>query len=45
MLDREATLRDATAAAALRGELAKLDPAAVDVAALLGALDALFPCP
>ena len=45
VLDREATLRDPAAAAALRAELAKLDPAAVDVAALLGALDALFPCP
>ncbi len=43
VLDREATARDATKAAVLRAELAR-DAASVDEKALLGALDALFPC-
>lgn len=45
VLDREATARDPAAAAVLRAELARADPAAVDVAAARSALDALFPCP
>jgi len=45
VLDREATLRDPAAAAVLRAELAKTDPATVDTAKLTSALDALFPCP
>jgi len=45
VLDREATARDPAAAAVLRAELARPDPAAVDVPAAREALDALFPCP
>jgi hypothetical protein len=45
VLDREATLRDAANATTLRAELAKNDPAAVDVPGLVAALDAIFPCP
>lgn len=45
VLDRAATERDATAAATLRTEFAKTDPAQVDVAAATAALDSLFPCP
>lgn len=44
-LDRVAVERDAAAATALRTEVARTDPSAVDVPALLGALDALFVCP
>ncbi|MBI2389010.1 MAG: hypothetical protein HYV09_05270 [Deltaproteobacteria bacterium] len=45
VLDRAATARDAAKAAVLRAELAKTTPDGVDQAKLLGALDALFPCP
>lgn len=45
VLDREATVRNATTAAVLRDELSKPDPATVDEAGLLRAIDALFPCP
>lgn len=45
VLDREATSRDATQAAALRTELGRSAPADVDVSAALTALDALFECP
>ncbi|MBI5501062.1 MAG: hypothetical protein HY907_12525 [Deltaproteobacteria bacterium] len=45
VLDREATARDAAAAAVLRAELARADATAVDVPAAQAALDALFPCP
>lgn len=41
---RDAKARDATKAAALAAELAKGDPAAVDEAAALAALDAMYPC-
>lgn len=44
VLDREATVRDAAKAGALRAELAKTDPTTVDEKAALAALDALFPC-
>ena len=45
VLDREASLRDASAAAQLRGELAKSDPSAVDQGIISAALSSLFPCP
>jgi hypothetical protein len=44
-LDREATVRDATAAGVLRTELARTDPTTVDIGAAQDALDTLFPCP
>jgi hypothetical protein len=45
MLGREAALRDPAAATVLAAEVDKADPAMVDKAALVGALDQLFPCP
>lgn len=44
VLDREATARDAGNAAALRAEFARTDPAQVDTAAVLDAIDEVFPC-
>jgi len=44
VLDRDATLRDAGLAAQLRAELAKADHADVDPAAIVDALDLLYPC-
>jgi hypothetical protein len=44
-LDRDATLRDPADAAALRAELARADPAAVDTGVIVDALDRLYPCP
>ncbi|MBI4955002.1 MAG: hypothetical protein HY908_23465 [Myxococcales bacterium] len=45
VLDRDATLRDPTNAAVLRAELAKPAAGDVDAAAVVAALDAVFPCP
>ncbi len=45
VLDREASARDEDAAGALRDELARDDPNAVDTAAAISAIDAIFPCP
>ena len=45
MLGREATARNPAAAAVLKREVEKTDPAAVDRTALTTALDDLFPCP
>lgn len=45
VLDREAELRDATAAATLRAEVARSDASSVDVSAATAAIDTLFPCP
>jgi hypothetical protein len=45
VLDREAVVRDPTAAGVLRTELARSDPAAVDIDAAQEAIDLLFPCP
>lgn len=45
VLDRDATLRDAALAADLRAEFAKTDWTTVDAAAIVAALDALYPCP
>lgn len=44
-LDRVAVERDATAAATLRAEVARMDVTMVDVPALLDALGAIFVCP
>lgn len=44
-LAREATARDPGQAAVLAAELARTDAGTVDESALLGALDAIFPCP
>jgi hypothetical protein len=44
-LQREAELRSSTDAATLAGELAKGEPADIDVAAATAAIDALFECP
>jgi hypothetical protein len=44
-IQREATLRDAARGATLAAELAKTDATMVDEAAILGVLDAVFPCP
>lgn len=44
-LDREAEARDAAAAATLRDAFANPSPGAVDVAAAVDAIDALFDCP
>jgi hypothetical protein len=44
VLDRAATVADAGAAKILRDELAKTDPATVDVRAATSALETLFPC-
>lgn len=43
--DRAARARDAGQADVLRREVTRAGPGEVDVAALTGALDALFPCP
>jgi hypothetical protein len=45
VLDRAATVADAAQAKVLRDELAKADPATVDVSAAISALEKLFPCP
>lgn len=45
VLEREAELRDATAAAALHEQVRKTSQDEVDVGALTDALDTLFPCP
>ncbi|MFW5739533.1 MAG: hypothetical protein ACOC1F_04125 [Myxococcota bacterium] len=45
VLDREADARDPSAAAVLRAEVAKDDPASVDVVSATDAIDTLFPCP
>jgi hypothetical protein len=45
LLDREATVRDASAATALRDELGRPSVSDVDVARALDAIDALFDCP
>lgn len=45
VLDREATARDPVAAAVLRTELGRSDPATIDLEAAKEAIDALFPCP
>jgi hypothetical protein len=45
VLDREATVRDAAAAATIRGELAKTDATAVQIPALIAAVTQAFPCP
>jgi hypothetical protein len=45
MLGREAAARNPEAAAVLKREVEKTDPAAVDKATLTTALDQLFPCP
>lgn len=42
---REAAVRAPTQAVALATELARTDPAAVDAAAIVAILDAVFPCP
>jgi hypothetical protein len=44
-LQREAELRSSTGAATLADELARDDPADIDVAAATAAIDALFECP
>ncbi len=44
-LDREATARDATAAAAIRAELARSSADSADLVALDQKLQAVFPCP
>jgi len=44
-LDATAMEADATMAEVLRTELSRATPGDVDVAAVLGALDALYPCP
>ena len=45
LLDREASLRDPAKAAVIRQEVARASATSVDVAALTGALDAVFACP
>lgn len=44
-LGRETALRDAARAAILATELARTDATQVDEAAIIGVLDAVFPCP
>jgi hypothetical protein len=44
-LDREAQVRDAAQAAALREELARPDPSEIDVGRAVRAIDAVFDCP
>ncbi len=44
-LQRETTARDAARGATLAAELAKTDATQVDEAAIIGVLDAVFPCP
>jgi hypothetical protein len=44
-LQRETTARDAARGALLATELARADAAQVDEAAIIGVLDAVFPCP
>jgi hypothetical protein len=44
-IQRETTLRDAARGATLAAELAKTDATQVDETAILGVLDAVFPCP
>jgi hypothetical protein len=45
MLGREAAARNPEAAAVLKREIEKTDPASVDKPALTAAIDQLFPCP
>jgi hypothetical protein len=45
VLDRDASLRDSTLAAQLRGELSLANPASVDPDVIINALDQLYPCP
>jgi hypothetical protein len=45
VLDRAATAADPTAAQVLRDQIAKGDPASVDVKAATDALEKAFPCP
>lgn len=45
LLDRAMTAADPTMAATLRMELTRADPATIDVAAAVDALDAVFTCP
>jgi hypothetical protein len=45
VLDRDASLRDSTLAAQLRGELSLANPASVDPDVIIDAIDQLYPCP